>query len=176
MKYFKTTAIIFFVLIYVIIIVYNISMNHFLFFIISIPVSCYIVLTTHEIAHLICFKLFGCKVSELRIGIMQFNIKAKHISIHLHSKGIFTGYCKVTGISKIGTKKTICSLVMGGLSSLMLFIGSTFIIISSDTIQQTEVFFIALSIVSLISLWTTLINPRSADNKAIKKLCGGNIE
>lgn len=133
-----------------------------------IPGCSAITLAIHEIAHFSVFRLFGIRVSELRIGLIAFQFVDTHVSTKLYNTGFFYGHCIAVKSHNENPQKIVFSLSAGGISGFIIGVLSliAYCLCWKD---EMNTFLICLSTVALYSCYATLISKRSADYKEIRK-------
>lgn len=94
-----------------------------------LPVCLWIIILLHELSHWLCFKLFGFRVRELRIGLFLINCVETTKKIKIVDSGFFRGFCIVDRKTKNGNVKLILSLMAGGVSGLLTSVISFSILI-----------------------------------------------
>lgn len=133
-----------------------------------LPICSLIIILLHELSHLLCFRLFGFCIKELRIGLFQVK-NAGTPKIRIMDSGFFYGFCTIKRNSASSNAKMIISLMAGGVSGFLAGIVSFVIIILNIVSERWIGFFASLSCVGIYSFYATLISPRSADRKLIKE-------
>lgn len=133
-----------------------------------LPICSLIIILFHELSHLLCFKLFGFCIKELRIGL--FHIKnAGTPKIRIMDSGFFYGFCTIKRNTTSDNTKMIISLMAGGVSGFWAGIVSLVIIILNIVSERWIGFFASMFCVGIYSFYATLLSPRSADRKLIKE-------
>lgn len=140
-------------------------------FIISIPFCLIITLIIHELSHLILFKLFGMKVTEIKIGILKMDFHNEKRIIKICGKNFFSGYCSIIYPSDCKKKKlAVIAFAGGGISGIIESLLSFYILMKISVSDNIKKFLLCLIFTGLYSFYTTLLRKSSADNQAIKKL------
>lgn len=169
MKYVKLTFIFVYFAAFVFLSLQETSLEWWLYICITVPAVTILVVLVHEITHFLFFLMFGFRVKEIKVGIVRLNFESKRSRISIVDSNIFSGYCIVNKEQK-SDRKMVAPLVLGGVSGLVLGTISLFVVYRRDYQSRSSSFLWALVFVGLYSFVVTLLNPNSADNKAIKKI------
>lgn len=137
---------------------------------ILLPVCLWIIVALHELSHLICFRIFGFKVKELRIGLLLFRFNKGGLKITFVGPSIFRGFCTVERVPHNSKTKLIIALVAGGTSGLLVSLTSLGILTLNIIPEGWKNFLILLSCIGLYSFYATLLSPKSADGQFIRKI------
>lgn len=133
-----------------------------------LPICSFIIILIHELSHLLCFRLFGFCIKELRIGLFQIK-NAGTLKIRIMASGFFYGFCTIKKSSASNNVKIIISLMAGGVSGFFTGMVSCVIIMLNIVSERWIGFFASMFCVGIYSFYATLLSPRSADRKLIKK-------
>ena len=169
MKYLKLIFIVVYCAAFIILSLQETSLEWWLYICITVPAVTILVVLVHEITHLFFFLIFGFRITEIKVGIVKLNFEGKRRRISIVDSNVFSGHCIVSKGQKLD-RKMILSLVSGGVSGLGLGVISLFVVYGKDYQSRSGCFLWVLVFVGLYSFIITLLNPNSADNKAIKKI------
>lgn len=169
MKYVKLTFIFVYFVAFIVLSLQEMSLEWWLYICITVPAVTILVVLVHEITHLLFFYIFGFRVKEIKVGIVRLNFEGKRWRISIVDSNVFSGHCIADKGQKLD-RKMMLPLVSGGVSGLGLGVISLFVVYGKDYQSRSSCFLWVLFFVGLYSFVMTLLNPNSADNKAIKKI------
>lgn len=138
-------------------------------YIIWLPFCGAIVVCIHEISHWAFFKLFGFRMKELRIGILDIEYRDESKKIKIVNAGIYSGCCRVYYNKNKKNVKLKISLLAGGISGLIIGIISLMIIAMDNITEQWRSFWYAMFCMGVYSFYATLLSPKSGDRRQLKK-------
>lgn len=140
----------------------------------TLPIAFLIILALHEVSHFLFFVIFGYKIKQLRIGLIDIRFDARRANVKLCDKGMFYGCCTINDSGKKNKIKIILSLLVGGLSGLLNCV-TGLILLFVDVIPYRWIgFVIAIVIAGIYSFCATLLIPTSGDRLQIKKIKEGS--
>lgn len=132
------------------------------------PICIYFILIVHELFHVLFFSLFQIPIVELCIGLFSINMRNNHFKINLINNGLFSGYCLF--VSQANKKeKIIAALIAGGISGIIIGI-IALILLVTNAVSIRKSFLWDLIFGGFYSFYVTLLNKKSADRIAIRKV------
>lgn len=82
------------------------------------PMAELAVCAVHELSHAALFKLGKARIKVIRIGVFNFDLTSKRLTIHI--RGLFSGNCTVSITSNSNRSKIIAAIVSGGCSGIII--------------------------------------------------------
>lgn len=134
------------------------------------PLCSWMIIVLHELSHLIFFRVMGFRVKELRISLLLIRFNKGICNITLMNSGMFRGFCTVEKNAPKSPIRLIIPLLSGGISGLLTSLTSLGALTLNYIPDKWDSIFISLSCVGLYSFYTTLLSPKSADGKLIRKI------
>lgn len=146
------------------------NVNSLLVFVLSVPACAWLTVLVHELAHWLCFVMFGYYVKEIKIGLLLVKCAGTTKLFSIAETGFFQGFCAIEKKADSSNYKLIFPLMAGGISGLVITLVSLILLVLKLVPRIWRGFFAAFVCVGIYSFYTTLIRKRSADRKLIDKI------
>lgn len=140
----------------------------------SVPVCLFMTLVVHELTHLILFRCFGVRVTEVKIGLITVDLRQKKRTVKFFAPKFFSGYCSIVYPEGDRKKGAIIGFAGGGISGAFESLLSFCMLLKLSPQNSVAPFLCCLIIIGIYSFYTTLLRRTSADCQAIQELIRGD--
>lgn len=142
-------------------------------YIIWFPICGIIVVCIHEISHWFFFRIFGFRIQELRLGILDIKYGDEGKKINIVNARIYSGCCRIYYDKRKKNVKLKISILAGGISGLVIGNLSLMITTIDNIAIEWKSFGFAMFCMGLYSFYATLLSPQSGDRRQLKKIKEG---